>query len=278
MDVPRDRLLTIGEFSRLSMLSIRMLRHYDEHGVLAPTWVDPHSGYRHYHPDLLRTAGRVRALRDAGVGVHDLAACAPFVDAARLRAVLLERRQAAAAEVAAASSRLRDIDRFIDELESPAMSTPITRTVIPARQVASVRDVVPTYADEGLLWQRLGAGLAASGAQVSPDALSVAVFHDEEYAERDVDVEVQLDVLAPFTDVDGVRFVQVPAVDAAVGELRGSYEGVGAVMADLGDWMAEQGLRPAGPMFNIYVVGPQTDPDPAAWVTQVCLPVAPAQG
>lgn len=274
--MPRNRLLAIGEFSHLSMLSIRMLRHYDEQGVLPPTWVDPHSGYRHYHPDLLRTAGRLRALRDAGLSVAELAACAPFADVARLRAVLLERRQVAQAEIATALGRLRDIDRFLENLESPAMSTSITRTVLPARRVASVRDVVPVYGDEGLLWRRLAAGCAAAGARTAPEALAVAVFHDEGFVEHDADVEVQLDVVAPFTSTDEVRYAEIPELDVVTGELHGPYEGMGAVMADLGAWVTREGLREAGPMFNVYVVGPQQAPDPGAWVTRVCLPVAPA--
>lgn len=271
-----DRLLTIGEFSRLSMLSIRMLRHYDEHGVLPPTRVDPFSGYRSYHPALLRTAGRVRALRDAGVGVHDLAACAPFDDAARLRAVLLERRRAVQAEIAVAERRLADIDRFLTDLEGPVMSTTVTRTTLPARRVAALRGVIPTYDDEGVLWQRLGAALDSAGVAPAPDAAAVAVFHDEGFVEQDADVEVQLDVARPFRDADDVRYVEEPAVDAVVGELHGPYEGVGAVMAELGAWIAARGLRVAGPMRNVYVVGPVTEPDPSAWVTRVCLPVATA--
>lgn len=271
-----DRLLTIGEFSRLSLLSIRMLRHYDEHGVLPPTRVDPWTGYRSYHPALLRAAGRLRALRDAGVGVPDLAACAPFDDTARLRAVLLERRRAVQAELALVAGRLADIDRFLADLEGPVMSTTVTRTTLPARRVASLRDVIPTYGDEGLLWSRLGAALAAAGAVPAADAAAVAVFHDEGFVERGADVEVQLDVTGPFPDADGVRYVEEPAVDAVVGELRGPYEGVGAVMAELGAWIAERGLRVSGPMRNVYVVGPTTEPDPSAWVTRVCLPVTGA--
>lgn len=271
-----DRLLTIGELSRLSRLSIRMLRHYDEHGVLPPTRVDPFSGYRLYDPALLRTAARIRALRDAGLGVADLAACAPFTDEARLREVLLARRVDAQAEIDEARGRLRDIDRFLDELERPIMSTTITRTTLPARRVASLRAVVPGYADEGLLWQRLGAGFAATGARGAPDALAVAVFHDEGYVDQDPDIEVQLDVTAPFAEAGDLRYVEVPPVDAAVGELHGSYEGVGAVMADLGAWITAHGLRADGPMFNVYLVGPTQDPDPAAWVTRICLPVTEA--
>ncbi|WP_147794929.1 GyrI-like domain-containing protein [Cellulomonas sp. Y8] len=270
------RLLTIGEFSRLSLLSVRMLRHYDEHGVLPPTRVDPFSGYRSYHPALLRTAGRIRALRDAGVGIADLTACAPFDDVARLRAVLLERRRAAEAEIALAEGRLSDIDRFLTDLEGPVMSTHPVRTTLPARRVASLRAVIPAYGDEGLLWQRLGAALESSGAVPAPDASAVAVFHDEGFVDHDPDVEVQLDVTGEFTGRDGVRYVEEPPVDAVVAELRGPYDGVSGVMADLGEWIATHGLRVAGPMRNVYVVGPVTESDPAAWVTRVCLPVAEA--
>ena len=38
----------IGEFSKLSRISIRMLRHYDEIGLLVPEETDPWTGYRRY--------------------------------------------------------------------------------------------------------------------------------------------------------------------------------------------------------------------------------------
>ena len=44
-------MLKIGEFSKLSRVSIRMLRHYDELGLLAPQSIDPFTGYRYYGED-----------------------------------------------------------------------------------------------------------------------------------------------------------------------------------------------------------------------------------
>ena len=41
-------MLKIGEFSKLSHVSVRMLRHYDEIGLLHPQRVDPITGYRLY--------------------------------------------------------------------------------------------------------------------------------------------------------------------------------------------------------------------------------------
>jgi len=271
-----DRLLTIGEFSRLAQLSIRMLRHYDEHGVLRPTRVDEASGYRYYAPELLQVARRLRALRDLGLGVAQLAELAPFEDTALLRAVLLVQRERLATEAAAAGARLNDADHLISQLEERTMSTPISRRTLPARTVASVRGIIPTYADEGLLWQRLMVGLPAAGGRVAQQPLAVAAFHDEDYAEHDADVEVQLDVAAPFADAADVQCVEVPTTEIASGMLHGPYDGVGAVMEDLGAWITEHGQTIAGPMFNIYLVGPQTTPDSSRWLTEVCVPIAPA--
>ena len=64
-------MLKIGEFSKLSRVSVRMLRHYDEVGLLAPSEVDPMTGYRYYSERQLITAGRIAALRALGFGLSD---------------------------------------------------------------------------------------------------------------------------------------------------------------------------------------------------------------
>lgn len=141
-----------------------MLRHYDEHCVLHPTRTDPWSGYRYYEVDLLRPAGAVRELRDVGLKVAELAECVPLLDdPAALRLVLKGQRSHLDAEADAVAERIRKVERLIHTLEERAMSehtaVPVARREIPARTVASVRGFIPTYADEGLLWQRLWAGL-----------------------------------------------------------------------------------------------------------------------
>ena len=268
-------LMSIGEFSRLSSLSVRMLRYYDENGVLAPTRVDPCSGYRFYAPDLLPVASMIRRLRDIGLGVAELAACASRLDdAPALRAVLDRHRTRLSAEAATTADRIREVDHLIERLEGPAMTTPISVRTDAAHTVAAVRDTIPTYADEGLLWQRLMAGLEVAGAVPAPNARAVAAFLDEEYLEENPTIEVRLDVAAPFADIGDVRCVELPEQDVAVAVLHGSYEGMTAAIAMLGGWTAEHGHRITGPMFNVYLVGPMEDPNPAAWLTEICFPIA----
>lgn len=67
-------MLKIGEFSRLSRISIRMLRHYDEAGILKPQSVDPVTGYRFYGEQQLLHACKIQILRQMGFGVNAIGA------------------------------------------------------------------------------------------------------------------------------------------------------------------------------------------------------------
>ena len=46
-------MLKIGEFSKLSRISIRMLRYYDDIGLIKPYYIDPDNGYRNYQEESL---------------------------------------------------------------------------------------------------------------------------------------------------------------------------------------------------------------------------------
>ena len=65
-------MLKIGEFSKLSRISVRMLRHYDEIGLLKPAEIDRFTDYRYYKEDQLPTAGRIAALREMGFSLADI--------------------------------------------------------------------------------------------------------------------------------------------------------------------------------------------------------------
>lgn len=51
-----DGLLSIGDFSRMTFLSVKTLRHYHDVGLLEPARVNDHTGYRDYRLDQVSTA------------------------------------------------------------------------------------------------------------------------------------------------------------------------------------------------------------------------------
>jgi len=141
---------------------------------------------------------------------------------------------------------------------------------IPAMTVASLRDIIDSYASEGILWQRLMPQLIA--AKVPFAGLSGATFHDEEYTSSEVDVEIWQQIAQPFAAVEPVQCRQIPEQQVVMATLLGSYDQMPQADAALGAYVAEHGVH-TGTMFNIYRVSPAQDPDPANWVTDVCLPI-----
>src|SRR5260370_39192185 len=64
--------LPIGDFSRATHLSVRMLRHYHELGLLEPVDVDLDSGYRRYAPEQIVRAQVIRRFRDLDMPLEDI--------------------------------------------------------------------------------------------------------------------------------------------------------------------------------------------------------------
>jgi DNA-binding transcriptional MerR regulator len=65
-------LVSIGDFSRMTFLSVKALRHYHEVGLLPPAEIDPDSGYRRYRLEQVPTAQVIRRLRELGMSLDDV--------------------------------------------------------------------------------------------------------------------------------------------------------------------------------------------------------------
>lgn len=279
MDRPDDGLLRIGVFSTLSRISVRMLRHYQEHGLLEPVVVEPFSGYRYYAPAQLDEARRVVLLRDAGFSIEATARLLDVAgDPSRVEAAIAAHRLELQADRDQVDARILALDRVgpaLEEMVSMTENIEVRTTHLPETTLATLRRRLPTYADEGLLWQEIMPLVGRSGAPFAPGGVAGATFYDEGFRESDVDVEVWVEVTGPFDPVAPLGCRVQPARDVVTATLLGGYEQMTGVMGALGAYVAEHGLT-TGEMFNIYRVGPAQDPDPSAWVTEVCLAVVPS--
>ncbi len=119
MPPTRDDLLSIGEFARLSGLSIGALRHYDGVGILVPASVDGATSYRRYTRDQLETARTVATLRDLEVPLEEIRDVLGTDDARRRRELLARHRDRVRARV----TRLHRVIHHLGHLIDPAAPT-----------------------------------------------------------------------------------------------------------------------------------------------------------
>lgn len=269
-------MLKIGEFSKLSRISVRMLRYYDELGVLRPVVTDRDTGCRYYSEEQLLTAGRVAVLRDMGFG---LAAVGELLDCYDDREELDRRLQLQLAELRALSAEtgrrilLLETARQRLRKDENAMKYDVVLKTLPQRRAACVRMTIPCYEEEGRLWGLLMEETAPLDPVPDDPCYCCAVFHDGEHRERDVDVEVQKTVKGEYPDTEHVKFRTLPPVSVAAAVCKGPYDQMGQVNFAVAEWVRDNGYEYAGPVFNIYHVSPHETDDPEQFVTEVCYPV-----
>lgn len=267
-------MLKIGEFSKLSRVSIRMLRHYDEMGLLAPASIDPATGYRYYTEEQLYTVGRITALKEMGFGLAAIGELLHCADAAVLGRCFTARERELLALMEDTSRRLRLLKTARKRLrEEQTMEYNVTLKTLPQRYAATVRMTIPRYEQEGMVWGVLTGETAHMKLIPDEPCYCSVTFHDGEFKESDVDVEAQKTVRGTYPDTEHVKFKTVPAVTFASAIHKGGYDTIGEANAAVAAWVRDNGYDYAGPAFNIYHVSPHETKDPEEYVTEVCYPV-----
>lgn len=265
-------MLKIGDFSRLSRVSIRMLRYYDEVGLLKPVKVDDFSGYRYYSEEQLLTMGKINSLKDMGFGVNAIAEIIKSNNPKEIEQIFTVQKAQLLEDANTISNRIRFLDTALERLrKDEIMKYDCVIKQMPERYVASVRQVIPKYEDEGRLWHILFSETAKLG--MVPCGPAMAKLHDREYKENDVDVEVQIEVKGQYENTENVKFVTEPEIMVASVTFKGSYDQFSSVYASLASWVSENGYEFSGAMIDVYHVSPNETRNPDEFVTEICCPI-----
>jgi DNA-binding transcriptional MerR regulator len=267
-------LLNIGDFSRMTHLSVKALRHYHDMGILEPAAIDPQSGYRSYDAGQVTSAQVIRRLRDLGMPLDSIRAVLTAPDlAARNREITahLERMERQLEQTQAAVSGLRAL------LGGPAPRPEIqfrtipTVTALAVAQVVTVADVM-TWAGEvvGELSSVLrGSGLVQAGPL---GALFPGEFFEVEQSEVTLFAPVERPAArSPGRLTPGrVRLTEIAGIEAAVAVHDGPPEDIDRTYGALGTAVAERAIGVDGPIREYYPDGfDAVDPHRA----EICWPV-----
>src|SRR6266487_4531234 len=151
-------MLSIGDFSKLSRVSVKTLRFYDEIGLFKALEVDRFTGYRHYSASQLPRLNRILALKDLGFSLeqiahvlHDEPSLEQLRGMLRLRQAEIQQKMAQEQEqLARVEARLRQI-----EMEHTMSDYDVIVKNVEPQLVASVRGILSSYQDIGRLFGEL---------------------------------------------------------------------------------------------------------------------------
>ena len=206
--------LTVGDFSRITHLSVKTLRHYHEVGLLEPATVNPSTGYRYYSGEQIPTAQVIRRLRDLEMPVSEVKAVLDAPDAPARNALIaahLGRLEAELAQTRAAVDSLRNL------LRPPQDAPAIERRSVPATRAAGIAAVVDR-ADVLAWWQgalaELHATVRAQGLPVTGP--SGGVYASELFQHDRGEATVFIPVEGSVRAIGRVTPVAIPAAELAV--------------------------------------------------------------
>lgn len=253
-----DVLLAIGEFSKMTHLSVKALRHYHDVGLLEPALIDPATGYRRYAASQVGTAQAIRRFRDLDMPIDEVRKVLHAPDlAARNRAILvhLERMHA---QLEQTQATVESLHALLADDPLPHAHVEIRR--IPATRVVVAREIV--VFDDCDAWLEstlvdLHAVAAAAGLTVDgPDG---ALYADEFFESGAGEVTA----FVPVTG-DAAEVVDLPATTVAVLLHEGTFADLDRAYGALGVVVAERGIGGPGPIREHYLTPTSTE---------VCWPV-----
>ena len=247
-------MLTIGDFSRLSRVTPRMLRHYDALGLLRPEAVGA-NGYRYYRQEQLSDLVRIQWLKGYGFSLGEIGALLAL-DEAGLVQRLRQRRLDLCRELDARRALLHQLEADILHMEGTKIMEKQYHVVLiedPEQKVFSIRETigVDQYHDffERLFQEADRQGLTQAG----PIQM---LYHDEAFNPARSDVEAQMVVAQ-----DGPDVKIKPACTCAAVQHRGAYENLHLAYDALCAWLGEHTeYQICGPAMDRYFGDPDNTP------------------
>ena len=251
-------MIKIGDFARLSQVSVVTLRYYDEMDLLKPVRVDAFTGYRFYSADQLPRLNRILALRDLGFSLEQIKLMlADGLSLEQLRGMLTVQRDQVEKRLSDEQERLKRIEARLRQIEledqmpqydvvlkkTPAMLVAARRVTIPTN------DQVPQYL--GPAYTEVYDYVRNQGARDTGPCF--ALWHSPADVYENEDAEAVVPIDRPLKATDRVQVYELPSTQVAAVVHQGNFEEFTQGHAALLEWIDANGYQIVGPYREIYI-------------------------
>lgn len=267
-------LYSIGEFSRITGLSVKTLRFYHEQNVLVPTHVDQGTGYRSYGANKIETARIISQLRKLDFSLAQIVEILRNFDD---DGDILEQLNDQDATIRKKIDEYREISRLLNQMISKEkeartamqkVNYDIQTKTLDEMLIAGVR-MKAKYSECGKGFGQIGRKF---GRMICGKPL--ILHYDTEYKEEDADFEACMPIKKG-TSKDGVDVRKIPGGKCISLMHLGPYDELGRSYEKLFNYAKENGLEIQWPTREVYIKGPGMifRGNPQKYLTEIQLPV-----
>lgn len=258
----------ISEFSKLTTISSRMLRHYDKIDLLKPAITDPENNYRYYTPEQINQANHIRSLKNIGLSLTEInTILTESIEETDYLPTQKKRLETELAEKKLQLSYLRLLEEKSAASSDKIITYPIETKQFPETLCLSYRKNVDSYYQEEQLWQQLFATIRKQ--DLAKLTQSIAIFHP---CADGIDIEVLVEIPETLHSIYPAANYFSPGLIASV-VISGDYSSIPNVHEDLQNWLQLNNYTRSGNPFNIYHTSPATEERDTLYITEICYPI-----
>lgn len=261
----------IGLFSKMNRVTIKALRHYDEIGLLKPAAIEKFTGYRYYTSEQLPLLHQILALREMGFTLDEIKKVqggTPEKD------LLMQKRLELLKRIAQDTLRLSQVESYLVKNDGESAGYHVILKELPQVIVASLRTTIPNYDALFSAVPPMGAEMERLGCVCAVPEYCFNIYHDGEYRETDIDVEICEAVTAVKEDSEMLKFKVIDRVKNAACVLhKGPYEGFPNAYNAVLKWLERNGYEIIDHPRESYIDGVWNKDSPADWLTEIQFPV-----
>jgi len=268
--------VTVGEFSRMTHLSVKTLRHYHQVGLLEPAQVNPDTGYRYYSQEQVPKAQVIRRLRDLQMPVPEVKEVLAAHDTSTRNALISSHLDSLETELGKVYAAVDSLRRILEAPESAITVAHRTTGPVEALGVGETvdrEDVLAWW--QGALGELRGVvrgqGLEASGP-------CGGLFASELFQHGRGQATVFIPTDGKTRAIGRVTPFVVPGAELAVITHRGPLDDIDISYGRLGSHVTSHEISLDGPLREYYLVDAAESADPDQWVTEIGWPIFRSDG
>ena len=262
-------MLKIGEFSKLSHLTIKALRFYEKEGFLKPASIDEWNNYRFYETSQLETAAKIKSYRQLGLSIEEIKAVFAGMD---VKVILQEKVTELTKEKHSIESRLSIINSIMEDSE---MKYQVTEKVIPETIVYTAETTLKNYSDIMQWIPSVGQECLKlnPGMKCKEPPYEFCEYPDGEYKETNIRIRHNEAVTAVGKENEQIRFKVLPETKVLSIYHKGSYANIGEAYAFLMKYAERNGYTVADLARESYIDGIWNKESEEDWLTEIQLPI-----
>ena len=263
--------VSIGDFAVMTSLSRKALRHYHDIGILEPTHIDSHTGYRYYDTSQVDHAHIIRRFRSLGMSIPDIKALLSTEDAAARTDIITTHLEQMEVQLQQTRDTVGALRELLSPVNTPAHVAVLHKPAVAVWSIGATIDVSEIDDWFGVSLTTLRDAVATAGSApfgVVPGGLYDRALFLESRGRATMFVPAPHSTQPP----EGVRAEVLPPAEFAVLTHSGGHDGIDRSYAALGSYVNEHLISHQGPIREHYIGATPSAPMTFT-ATEICWPI-----